>query len=63
VIYAVIGVRHHSNIFLMASIVIIAINCCIAHHMIEIEYNIFTVSLLSSIVANESNLERVNCAQ
>lgn len=47
-IYIIIGYINRKNIFLLCALFMIALNCAIAHHMIEISYNIFTLALFAT---------------
>lgn len=52
-IYIFIGYIHRRNTFLLCVLFMIALNCAIAHHMVEISYNIFTLALFTSITGKE----------
>ena len=52
-IYMFIAFIHRRNTFLLCALFMIAFNCAIAHHMVEISYNIFTLALFAAITGKE----------
>ncbi len=57
-IYVVIGYSYRKNTFLICALFIVTINCAIAHHMQEIEYNIFTLALFATLTDIENKGEK-----
>ena len=53
--YIAICIKHRRNIYLLCAVAMISLNCMIAHHMIAIEYNVFTLALLALVDKTERN--------
>ena len=51
--YIFIGYIHRKNSFLLCALFMVALNCAIAHHLIEISYNIFSLALFATIEGKE----------
>ena len=49
-LYVYAGYRNKKDMYLLYAIVIIGINCMIAHHMTDIAYNPFTFMIMAAVV-------------
>ena len=48
-----IGYIHRKIVFLLCALSLVAFNCAIAHHMLAIEYNIFTLALFAAVIKDK----------
>lgn len=49
--YLYISYKNKHDLYLLYAIALIAVNCVFAHHMLEVEYNPFTLAMLATSVA------------
>lgn len=47
--------KNKHDLFFLYAIALVAVNCTIAHHLLEFEYNPFALALLATCVRNENN--------
>ena len=47
ILYVFCGRKNSNNLYFSYVIAVVAINCMIAHHLLQVEYNVWLLSLLS----------------
>ncbi len=53
--YTIACYKNRNDLYFLYSITLLAINCSIAHHLLEFEYNPFALALLAVNIKNESS--------
>ena len=58
VIFAICCYKNRHDRYFLYAIALVSVNCMIAHHIIQIEYNPFALALLATCVREKSREEQ-----
>lgn len=55
IVYSIICIKNRNDLYFLYAITLLAVNCVIAHHILELEYHPFALALLSQSIRPKSD--------